>query len=398
MARGRDTVNPYTPDSGARPRALTGRERELAHFNRIITQLRAGGTENHLLITGLRGVGKTVLLNEFETLCLENDWQAEAREIGRETSVAALIAHAARKALLRLSAKKRRSAKLRRALGALQSFELTFGDASLKLNLGVPPEQGLADSGDLVEDLRDVMVATGTAAEEAGVGFALIIDEVQNLSREDYEALIMSLHRVKQKNLPVTFVGAGLPFLPPLTAAAKTYAQRMFVYPRIGALPDEAARDALVLPARGQGVSWESEAVDEVLAYTAGYPYFIQQYGRQVWDLSNTKRITAPEVKAARPLVDAYLDDNFFSGSIGSLSDRQKRFVAAMAELGDGPQQISAIAAKLKSKTTALSAVREELIRGAVIYPPRRGEVEFAVPHCASYIRRHYSFSDQSIG
>lgn len=391
MARGSGTYNPYTPDSGARPPALTGRESELAHFDRIITQLRAGGTENHLLVTGLRGVGKTVLLNEFENVCIENDWQADTREVGRSTAIGVIVGHAARKALLRLSTKKRLGHKARRALGALKSFEVSLGEASFKLDIDIDPAQGLADSGDLVEDLRDLMIATGEAAEEAGVGFALIIDEVQNLSRDDYEALIMSLHRVKQKRLPVAFVGAGLPFLPPLTAAAKTYAQRMFVYPRIGALPDDAGRAALVLPAQGQGVKWDPTGVGAVLAYTAGYPYFIQQYGRQAWEQSNTKRITAADVREARPLVDSYLDENFFSGGIGSLSERQKRFVAAMAELGDGPQKMKAIAARLKSKTTDLSPVRDELIRSAVIYPPRRGEVEFAVPHCASYIRRHYS-------
>ena len=187
---------------------------------------------------------------------------------------ATLIGRTARKALLQMSARKRAGEMLRRALSALKAFEVSTGDVSFKLD--VDAAVGIADSGDLVEDLRDLLVAVGEAAQESGLGFALILDEIQNLSRDDYEALIMGLHRTKQKGLPVAFVGAGLPLIPSLTAEAKSYAERMFIYTAIGELGEPAARDALIKPAEAQKVSWDEDGVAEVMAYTEGYPYFIQ--------------------------------------------------------------------------------------------------------------------------
>jgi len=388
VARGSGTYNPYTPDSGVRPPALTGRDAELARLASIVSQLTAGGTERHVLITGLRGVGKTVLLNEFEVFCQEAGWPGETKEVGRSTSLATLIGHTARKALLQMSARKRAGDLLRRALGALKAFEVSTGDVSFKLD--VSAAVGIADSGDLVEDLRDLLVAVGEAARESGLGFALILDEIQNLSRDDYEALIMALHRAKQRHLPVAFVGAGLPLIPALTAEAKSYAERMFVYSAIGELPEPAARDALIQPAEQQGVSWDEDGVAEVMAYTEGYPYFIQEYGRRAWDLNTGKHITLADTKAAKLLVEADLDESFFEGRIGRLTDTERAYASAMAALGDGPQESSQVAKLLQRKATSLSPVRDELMRNAVIYAPRRGQVDFTVPHCAAFVRRRY--------
>jgi len=388
MGRGTDTYNPYTPDSGVRPPALTGRDAELARFASIVSQLTAGGTERHVLITGLRGVGKTVLLNEFEVFCQEAGWPGETKEVGRNTSLATLVGRTARKALLQMSARKRAGELLRRALGALKAFEVSTGEVSFKLD--VSAAVGIADSGDLVEDLRDLLVAVGEAAKESGLGFALILDEIQNLSRDDYEALIMALHRAKQRNLPVAFVGAGLPLIPSLTADAKSYAERMFIYTAIGELGEPAARDALIQPAERQGVSWDEDGVAEVMAYTEGYPYFIQEYGRSAWALNTGKRITLADTKAAKLLVEADLDESFFEGRIGRLTDTERAYVSAMAALGDGPQDSSQVARLLQRKATSLSPVRDELMRNAVIYAPRRGQVDFTVPHCAAFVRRRY--------
>jgi hypothetical protein len=249
---------------------------------------------------------------------------------------------------------------------------------------------GVADSGDLVEDLRDLFVTVGEAAVEAGLGFALILDEVHNLPREQFEALIMGLHRAKQKSLPVTFVGAGLPLLPRLTGEAKTYAERMFVWPRIGALPENEARAALVLPAERQGVQWDEAAVAEVLEYTEGYPFFIQEFGRHAWVQNTDTRITAEDTAAARPVVEADLDDNFFDLRIGRLTDTERAYVSAMAALGDGPQRSGEVAARLGKTTQAVSSLRDDLLNGAVIYAPKRGFVDFTVPHCGAYVRRRY--------
>ena len=371
-----------------RPPALTGRDSELASLAGIVSQLAAGGTERHLLITGLRGVGKTVLLNEFEVLCQEAGWPGETKEVGRSTSLATLIGRTARKALLQMSARKRAGDTLRRALSVLQAFEVSVGGMSLRLD--VDAAVGIADSGDLSEDLRDLLVAVGEAAQDAGLGFALILDEIQNLSRDDYEALIMALHRAKQRRLPVAFVGAGLPLIPSLTAEAKSYAERMFVYSAIGKLPEPAAREALIQPAEQQGVSWDGESVAEVMAYTEGYPYFIQEYGRRAWDLNTGKRITREDTRAAKLLVEADLDDSFFEGRIGRLTGAERAYVGAMAALGDGPQESREVAKSLGRKPTSLSMVRNELMRNAVIYSPRRGQVDFTVPHCAAFVRRRY--------
>lgn len=393
MGRGAGTYNPYTPDPGVRPPALTGRDVELARLASIVSQLTAGGTERHVLITGLRGVGKTVLLNEFEILCQEAGWPAETKEVGRNTSLSTLIGRTVRKALLQMSARKRAGEMLRRALGALKAFEVTVGDASFKLD--VTALVGTADSGDLVEDLRDLLVAVGEAAQESALGFALILDEIQNLSRSDYEALIMALHRAKQRRLPVAFVGAGLPLIPSLTAEAKSYAERLFAYASIGELSEPAARDALVKPAEQQGVSWEPDGVAEVLAYTERYPYFIQEYGRRAWALNTGRRITLADIHAARLLVEAELDESFFEGRVGRLTRTERAYAGAMAALGDGPQQSSRVAELLGRKQTSLSTVRDDLMRNAVIYAPQRGLVDFTVPHCAAYVRRRYPLDQQ---
>jgi hypothetical protein len=390
MPRGPGTLNPYTPDSGMRPPALTGRDKELDHLRSIITQLSQGGSERHVLITGLRGVGKTVLLNEFEVMCTEAGWHADTKEVGRTTPIRTLVIRAARTALLAMDTKARAGAQLRTALGALKSFELTFGGAGLKIE--VDAVTGVADSGVLAEDLRDVLVAVGQAAEESGLGFALILDELQNADREDYEALIMALHRAKQKNLPVAFVGGGLPLLPALTADAKSYAERMFSYPQIGALPAPAARAALVIPAERQGVAWDEDAVHAVLDRTEGYPFFLQEYGRRVWAQDDSPRIGLEDVEAARPVVEAELDQEFYENRIGKLTDAERQYVSAIAHLGDGPQRVADIAALMERTTNSLSPVRDELLKSAVIYAPSRGFVDFTVPHCADFVRRHYPY------
>jgi AAA ATPase domain len=389
MPRGPRTRNPYTPDSGTRPPALTGRDAELEHFRSIVEQVSQGGSERHVLITGLRGVGKTVLLNEFETMCTEAGWFADTKEVGRTTSLVALVMRVARTALLDMDAKQRAGARLKRALRTLKSFELSFfGAATLKIE--VDPLAGVADSGVLAEDLRDLVVAVGEAAQESGVGFALVLDELQNASKDEYEALIMALHRAKQKALPVVFVGGGLPLLPTLTSDAKSYAERMFRFPRIGALPPPAARAALVVPAERQQVSWDEDAVDRVLEWTEGYPFFLQEYGRRVWTMDDNPRITRRDVDAAQPVVEAELDEEFYENRIGKLTDGERTYVSAMAHLGDGPQAVGQIAELLGRATTSLSPVRDELMRAAVIYAPRRGFVDFTVPHCADFIRRRH--------
>ena len=372
---------------GARPPFLAGRDSELEYFGELIEQLNAGGTQKHLILTGLRGVGKTVLLNEFEADCEAAGWSGEAREIAEGSRIGHIVAKATRKALLEMSARKRAGAAVRRALGALQAFTLTLGDMTFSLD--VDALEGVADSGDLAEDMRDLLVEVGSAARENDTGFALILDEMQNLPKTDLEALIVGLHRAKQKNLPVALVGGGLPLLPEMTGEAKSYAERGFEFRTIGALDMSSAAAALEEPARSQGVEWQRQAIERILALARGYPYFLQEYGRVIWRMGSGTSIDVKEVAAAERLVLEYLDDNFFSQRMGKLPDAERRYLSAIAARGDGPQRTADVAAALGKGLRDVSGVRDRLIKASLLYAPRRGEVDFTVPLCADYIRRH---------
>jgi hypothetical protein len=387
MAREAEGRNPYTPDMGARPPFLAGRDPELGYFDELIRQLTAGGTQKHLILIGLRGVGKTVLLNEFEARCNEAGWPGETRELVAESSLAHLVAKAARKALLEMSASRRAGDAVRRGLRALKAFTLTIDDVTFRFD--GDPLEGVADSGDLAEDLRDLLVEVGLAAQAHGGGFALILDEMQNLSRVDLEILIVGLHRAKQKGLPVALVGGGLPLLPELTGEAKSYAERGFEFRRIGPLDRSAAIAALAVPALSPGVHWDLAAATRVAELTEGYPYFLQEYGREIWKIRHGSKIDIKQVEAAEPIVLEYLDDNFFSQRIGKLPNSERRYMSALAALGDGPRPSTEVANTLGKALQEVSVVRDRLIKAGLLYAPRRGEVDFTVPLCADYIRRH---------
>lgn len=387
MPRTGDARNPYTPDMGARPPFLAGREPELAYLRELIDQLSHGGTQKHLIVTGLRGVGKTVLLNEFESLCEERGWHGEAREVTGESRLADLVAKSARRALVNMSNAKRAGDAVRRALGALKAFTVTVGDIAFSLDAAAL--EGVADSGNLADDMRDLLVEVGLAAREHDSGFALILDEMQNLSRSDLGALIVGLHRAKQKSLPVALVGGGLPLLPALTAEAKSYAERGFEFRAVGPLDAAASMAALEEPARRRGVHWQGEALNRVVAVTDGYPYFLQEYGRAIWDIGSGETISSGDVEAAQTIARDYLDENFFSQRIGRLPAAERRYMAALASLGDGPQRTVDVAAALGKELRAVSVLRDRLIKATLLYAPRRGEIDFTVPLCADYIRRH---------
>ncbi len=371
---------------GARPPFLAGRDAELAYFDEMLAQLRAGGTQKHLILTGLRGVGKTTLLNEFEAACEAAGWPGEVRELADGSQIGHVVAKSARKGLLRMSATKRAGSAVRRALQVLNAFTLTLGDVTLRFD--VNSLEGVADSGDLAEDLRDLLVEVGIAARENGCGFALILDEMQNLSRRDLGALIVGLHRAKQKNLPVALVGGGLPLLPELTAEAKSYAERGFEFRPVDALDHAAAGAALEEPARGQGVSWQRPAVERVIHLTQGYPYFLQEYGRAVWRIAAGASIGLDDVKAAEAVAGEYLDQNFFSQRIGKLPTTERGYLSAIAWQGDGPQRTADVARALGKDPGSVSTIRGRLLKAGLIYAPSRGEIDFTVPLCADYIRR----------
>lgn len=381
--------SPYAAGAGVAPPALTGRENEIAHCRELLAALEQGSFENGLLITGVRGVGKTCLLNEFERIAEQADWQCEIYEVQNGSDVPAALARMFRKVLLELSTKEKVKDRALQALRVLKGFTATIGGVEFQLD--VDAIAGKADSGSLREDLKDLLVEVGEVAKENGKGVLVLIDEIQIVTEDDYEALIVALHRVVQKSLPIAFVGAGLPTSRALSAEAKTYVERMFITPTLGPLSEEDARTALVAPAEERGVDYESDALDRILEHSDRYPFFLQKYGRQVWKLADGSPIEAEIVDAAQPIVEADLDQNFFAFRISTATRTEIQYMAAMADLGDGPQHVSDIARKAGfNSANAASPHRDALLKKNLVYAPERGLLDFTAPLFADYLRRNH--------
>ena len=342
-----------------------------------------------MLITGLRGVGKTVLLNTFEAIAEEAGFRTAKSEITHETEFRPLIARLTRRALLAVSPAKRMKERARRAAAIFKAFTLRTSEG-LEIGVDVGAMLGRADSGDLGDDLSDLFVALGEAAAEHETGIVFLLDEVQFLERAELEALIAALHQVSQREVPLTLAGAGLPQLPALTGAAKSYAERLFRFPAIDRLPGQAARDALELPARAEGVDFERAATSRILELTEGYPYFLQEYGRHVWNVAAGPTITVADVERAHDLVQLDLDESFFRIRIGRAT-AELAYLAAMAHLGSGPYRSGEIAARLgRPGPESVAPTRARLIKKGLIYSPSYGLNEFTVPQFDAFIRRSF--------
>jgi hypothetical protein len=287
-----------------------------------------------------------------------------------------------------MDARKRIGARVRRALGMLKAFSVRFPNGP-EFAIDVEAVHGPADSGDLATDLSGLFVELGEVARDHGTGVLFTIDELHYVAGATLEALVMGLHRAAQLRLPVTVAGAGLPSLASLTGEAKSYAERMFVFPVIGSLPVEEAKEALVLPSADEEVRWEQAALDRVVALTEGYPYFLQEFGKQAWDVAPGPHvITAEDVERSIPVAIAQLDDGFFRARAGRTSDVERAYLRAMAELGPGPVRSGQVAALLHKKTTAVAPTRDVLIRKALCYSPRWGEIDFTVPMFDGFVKR----------
>jgi hypothetical protein len=384
--------NPYTPNAGARPPALVGRDEAIEAFAVLLTRLLHGHTEQSMLITGLRGVGKTVLLTKFEEMAREARWVTVEAEITKGSEFGDRMANLARRALLQVAPRARWKKRAARAAAVLRSFQITVrSDGSVTAGFEVEPAEGLADSGRLDEDLTDVFVALGEAAQEHGTGVVFLIDEVQFLASPEFEALIAAIHKTVQRQLPITLVGAGLPQLPRLAGEAKSYAERLFKFPRIGRLSDAAARAALVDPAERLGIGFEVDALAAVVAYTEGYPYFLQEYGSALWNGAEVSPVTAADVAPARARVDAKLDGGFFRVRIERTSELEQRYLRAMAELGPQPQRARDVAELLDRTSEQLAPIRARLIEKGLLYTPGRGMAAFTVPQFDRFMRRTYA-------
>jgi hypothetical protein len=385
------SLNPYTPNAGAPPRFLAGRRAEVDDFRTLLKRLTRGYTEQSLIVTGLRGVGKTVLLGEYRRIAEDEGWVAVEAEVSKATRFAPQIANLSRRALLSVSPRARWDARARKAAGVLKSFSLTVQpDGSLTAGLDVDPAWGHADTGSLNDDLADVFEAVGEAAQERKTGVVFLFDEIQFLAKGELEALIGAVHRTVQRQLPITFAGAGLPQLPGLAGDAKSYAERLFKFPSIGELPAIAAAEALTEPARVEGVSYDYEAVGEIVEYTEGYPYFLQEYGKIIWDLTSEPPITVQHVGEARDAVEAKLDSSFFRVRAERTTELELQYLRAMAELGSEPQQAKNVAKLLNRTSEQLGPTRSRLIDKGLLYTPGHGLAAFTVPQFDRYMRRAY--------
>lgn len=375
--------NPFSPGAGAPPPELVGRESILEQSRILLGRVRQKRPEKSMLLTGLRGVGKTVLLNEIERLAQDLKYRTIFVEAHENKHLGPLLAPQLRKLLYDLDRISGAGQKVKRGLAVLRSFigsiKITVDDTTFGLDL--EPEKGTADSGDLETDLPELFTAIGEAAEDRGSAVAILIDEIQYFSQTELSALIMAMHKIQQRQLPLVLIGAGLPILPGLAGESKSYAERLFSFPDVGALSEADAAKALQDPVRAAGgIHFEEDALTEIFRLTHGYPYFIQEWGYQSWNRATTSPITFEIIIGATATVVSRLDENFFRVRFDRLTPSEKRFLRAMAEMGPGAHRTGDIAEILGVKVMSLGPVRAKLIKKGMIYSPAHGDMDFTVP------------------
>ena len=384
--------NPYAPGAGTKPPALVGRDAQIESFDILLERLERGHSEQSMIITGLRGVGKTVLLDVFREKAEDRNWATVEWEIEKNTPFESKISAHVRRALLQLAPKARWTDRIHKAAAILKSFTLTFNpDGAVTAGLDVEAVPGLGDSGTIADDLTDLFVAIGEAAREQDTGVVFLLDEIQYLRAMELEAVISALHKCARRSLPITLVGAGLPQIPRLAGEAKSYSERLFQFPTIGELDRSgAARAALYLPAEEQGIAYQSEAIDFVVEYTQGYPYFIQEYGKFLWDEASESPISLDVAQLVQPLVEAKLDESFFRVRADRTTELELRYLYAMAELGPVPHRASEVARQLNRSTEQAGPIRSRLIDKGLLYTPGHGYAAFTVPQFDRYmLKRH---------
>lgn len=383
--------NPFAPGAGSRPPQLAGRGPVLDRANIALQRVMQGRHDKSQILLGLRGTGKTVLLNAIEELAEGHHHLTSFIEAPEDQALLEMLYPRVHQVLRRLSLMESAKTAAHKALQALKSiagkFKITMGDFSIS----VDPEPGVADSGHLEYDLVDLFVRVGIAAKDAGTAWTLLIDEIQYLEASELAALIVAIHRINQKRLPVLMFGAGLPQVAALSGDAKSYAERLFDFPPIGALDDKDAADAIRQPIEDEGESIARPALAEIVRSTQGYPYFLQEWGYQTWNAAERSPITKKHVVAASGHVLKRLDDGFFRVRFDRLTPKERLYVFAMASLGDGPYRSGDVADRLSESLQSLGPRRAQIINKGMIYSPAHGDIAFTVPMFEDFLRRTFA-------
>ncbi|MCQ3814212.1 MAG: ATP-binding protein [Acidimicrobiia bacterium] len=383
--------NPYSPGAGNHPPALVGRETDLAHFNVVVKRLSIRNHDRSVIITGLRGVGKTVLLREFGRIAERHRWIHNHVEVSEDTRFIVVITAMLRRSLLQLSRGKQLAKHVKAAMRVLKAFQIRWElPEGIEIAAGIDPVAGSADSGLLDRDLADLFVAVGELAQKSDRGVLLTIDEMQFLPKDALADLIMALHEMSQLGLPFLIAGAGLPSLSSNVGDARSYAERLFEFRSIGRLDADGSAAALVQPAKKKGVRWDQAALKRVTMLTDGYPYFLQEFGKQIWFVANGPDVIClDDVDSAVPLAIEKLDEGFFRVRYDRTTGAERGYLNAMATLGTGDYASGDVAAAQRKTTAQVAVVRDALIRKGLCYSPRHGVVAFTVPMFADYLRRH---------
>lgn len=388
--------NPFAPGAGQRPPELAGREKEIAAFDVVLERVARGRPERSLVLTGLRGVGKTVLLGELRSMAVRRGWGAGKIEARPDAGLRRPLSAALHRAVRDLAVRHRAPDRVEQVLGVLKAFALRASPSDSKLRdrwqpgIDVPPTQGRADSGDIEIDLVELFTDVAELAQDVGTGVALLIDEMQDVMADDISALCAACHELSQSGAPFVVVGAGLPHLPALLSASKSYSERLFRYVRIDRLDRADADQAVVAPVSREDASITDEALDALFDAAGGYPYFIQAYGKAAWDAAPSDPITAEDVGVAAPEAEAELAVGFFGSRYERATPAEREYLRAMAELTKGKTDEGAatadIAGHLERKPSSLSPARDSLIKKGLIYSAERGRIAFTVPHFGRYL------------
>ncbi|MFF0608728.1 AAA family ATPase [Nocardia tengchongensis] len=386
--------NPYAPGAGQRPPELAGRDRQLAAFDIVLERVARSRPERSVMLTGLRGVGKTVLLNQLRSAARTRGWGTGKLEARPDQELRRPLASALHMAVRSLAAEHRNPEQVDDFLGILKAFALrSTADKGMRdrwnPGIDVPAVTGRADSGDIEIDLVELLTEASALVRDQGVGIAVFIDEMQDLGAADISAICGACHELSQDAAPLIVVGAGLPHLPAVLTASKSYSERLFSYHRIDRLDRESADQALIAPAERENVEYSTEALDALYKKADGYPYFVQAYGKAAWDAAARSPISAEDVAVASPAAEEELAVGFFGSRYERATPAEREYMRAMADLSgdDGPVATSAVANELGRKPASLSPARDGLIKKGLIYSAERGTIGFTVPHFGRYLR-----------